>query len=310
MDAAEPLELDPGERRIVGVDDEPARDAGVAEERLHRRPLDRDLAHPERPVEDRARQVGRRGSRHVAAIEDPDVEPGRRGRAPRREPGLALDPIEQVERWWTAALEPGRAGRTRIASPARTTPSRSTRAYIRESVGWSRIEIRPDFPAVNAPLMTSHGLAGPEISRTTSSPIASRAPTSSSDSSIPAVVRFSPTDPGPTPGWPSARTRSIASLARRQTARCGPPWTVSWWWASPSSPSRPTRASPTGSFGTPPADTLTWTTRPTPEPGVDSDAAAARARSSRAKPDRLELGLGQRLVPSRARSHRVDPGCG
>ena len=39
---------------------------------------------------------------------------------------------------------------------------------------------------------------------------------------IPDVVMFSPTEPGPI-GWPSAWTRSIASIARSATARCGPP---------------------------------------------------------------------------------------
>src|SRR5256885_707150 len=51
-------------------------------------------------------------------------------------------------------------------------------------------------------------------------------------------------------------------MAKSDTARCGPPWTVSWSWRSPTSPSRSTEASATGSFGTPPGEMLTWSTRP------------------------------------------------
>ena len=73
--------------------------------------------------------------------------------------------------------------------------------------------------------MTSHGPAAALSSSTgRPGPIASRVPTGSPDSSMPVVVRFSPTEPGSI-GWPSAWTRSIASMPSSETARCGPPWT-------------------------------------------------------------------------------------
>ena len=214
-------------RRLVDAGDEPPGRPGIGVERLddlgqH----DRDLAHPERAVEDRARQGAARGSRELAAGRGS----GRRSRPlrrrlPHREPRLALDAVEQVELLVESPRSSrARGGSTRIGSPGRTTPSRITRAYIRESSGWSRIEIRPDLPPTNTCLITSHGLAG--AGDLEQQLVADRQPrpTGRQRELDPAVVRFSPTEPGSI-AWPSAWTRSIASMASRQTARCGPPWT-------------------------------------------------------------------------------------
>src|SRR5688572_7116230 len=89
----------------------------------------------------------------------------------------------------------------------------------------------------------------------------SRVPTGSADTSKPSTVRFSPVVPGAI-GWPSAATRRMASMPRIETARCGPPCTVTSACRSPSTPRVVTRASWTASFGTPPGETLTWTRRP------------------------------------------------
>ena len=225
---------------LVDADDEPADHAGLAEQRLDPRPLDRDLAHPERPVEDGAREVRRRGGGDLALVEHADVEPGRGRGAPHRQPRLALDAVEEVELEMErgASIRAPAAGRESGRRAGRRPPLR-TRAYIRESAGWRRIEIRPDLPPLNAPLMTSHGLAGAAISRTTASPIASRVPTREERQLDPArrqvLADRSRLDAGMAVG-PDALDR----LDREQaTARCGPPWTASWWWASPSSPSRP-----------------------------------------------------------------------
>ena len=68
--------------------------------------------------------------------------------------------------------------------------------------------------------MTSHGPAAALSSSTGPAPvpIVSRVPIGSPDSSMPVVVRFSPTEPG-SMGWPSAWTRSIASMPSSDTAR-------------------------------------------------------------------------------------------
>src|SRR5712691_5922103 len=94
-----------------------------------------------------------------------------------------------------------------------------------------------------------------------SSPTRSTAPGTTAGQSSPWTVRFSPMAPG-TMGCPPARSASIASIAYMHTARSGPPWCSVSRCASPWRPSTDTRADSTAVFGTPPRETLIWTTRP------------------------------------------------
>ena len=57
MDADRPVELLVRELRVISAHDKPAGGSGISEQRLHLRPQDRDLAHPEGAVEDRAGKV-------------------------------------------------------------------------------------------------------------------------------------------------------------------------------------------------------------------------------------------------------------
>ena len=248
--------------RVVEPGDDPAGRSRIRVEGTDLRQHDRDLAQPKGAV---VADPGRDGLAAAASSPRSRIRTSNPAAAAARHAAIHASRSTLSRRSssrWSAAVDSAAGGRTRIGSPSRTTPSRRTRAYIRENRrGGARIEIRPDLPRTKTCLITSHGFAGDAISSSSSSPIASCAPTGRRAISIPTVVRFSPTAPGSI-ACPSAWTRSIASRASRQTARCGPPWTWSWWWASPSRPSRPTWTCSTGSLGTPPAERLTWKTRP------------------------------------------------
>ena len=134
VDARRLLGDRPRPRRIVEPGDHPAGRARIGVEGPDLRQHDRDLAEPERAVEGRAREVAARGRRELAAVEDPDIQPGRRGSVPQREPRLALDAVEQVElpverggRLRRGRQDPDRialADDTLARGPARTSANR------------------------------------------------------------------------------------------------------------------------------------------------------------------------------------------
>ena len=215
-----------------------------------------------REVEYVDRAVGRGAGAELAVVEDPDVRHPRPARPPRfRMNAAASASSVRIRRSCAWRSDSGAGGSSSTGSPDLTSPSTSTRAYMRLSVGWTRMEMRLISPPRKFGRCVSHGMAGFTSSRRSRSPMRARVPAGSCDHSMPVVVRFSPTLPGST-RWPSSRSRSMASTAKRQTARNGPPCSVSSWCRSPSTPRTPTHARLTASFGSPPVETLTWRTRP------------------------------------------------
>src|SRR5438128_9008896 len=121
--------------------------------------------------------------------------------------------------------------------------------------------MREYSPPLNAALMFMQGDVYRVTSSATSPPRRVRLLGSTASQSTPSTVTFSPTAPG-TIAWPSPCRSRIRSIEKRQTARSGPPWCSRSRWRSPSTPSSVMRATGTAVFGTPPFETLIWTTRP------------------------------------------------
>ena len=74
--------------------------------------------------------------------------------------------------------------------------------------------MRLNLPSLKLCFWVAHGVVDEASSSSSSSPMRAVVPTGSSDHSMPVVVRFSPTLPGST-GWPSACSRSMASIAEQ-----------------------------------------------------------------------------------------------
>ena len=193
-------------------------------------------AKPSADVEDglgKRRRCGRRRchrrprSRRAAGRRDRRVPDGERRRALRLVE--ARGDGERLGRVVDRRLEPDR-----VAGAHRALDDDPG---IHAAVGRVRhIDSRPNRRSANEPRMVRHGLARPDSSSTSSSPMASRVPTGRTETSNPSAVRFSPVVPGAI-GWPSAGDapdRLDPEDARRpDAARRGPSRSR---WRSPSTP--------------------------------------------------------------------------
>ena len=217
---------------------------------------------PRDAIEGAARELGRCHHRQPAVVDHPDVEACGCGRLPEGHVEPVCDRLDRVELPVQLGSRVGGRGEQadRVARP-HFALDEDPRVHPRvERVGQDGDATRPAIGERVGDRVTRHvRLADLEDERVRRSPPGSRPAASptrsprSSGSRRPLPVRWGGRRPGPG-GSPRA--------AKRATARCGPPWTVSWRWASPSSPNGPTQARSTRSFGTPPGETLTWTTRP------------------------------------------------
>src|SRR5690606_34333090 len=94
-------------------------------------------------------------------------------------------------------------------SPTSTRPSARTRAYTRDQPGWRPWCIRMKSPPMNHWAFLLQGVVN-EVTSSSASPARRRVPGTTVDHSMPAMVRFSPAEPG-WMGCPSAWRASITS---------------------------------------------------------------------------------------------------
>ncbi len=123
---------------------------------------------------------------------------------------------------------------TVIGSPALISPPVTTR---KNGPGSAACVNRFTQPAVSShPANVRHGIRPEVTSSTTCRPIRQRSPIRAALTSMPAVVRFSPKEPGASSRPNSAPHRSRSSRAYAYTAWSFPPWNRRSHTASPATP--------------------------------------------------------------------------